>query len=71
MRVAQGILLGHIGSSSIEVKPATANLKPVHGAQTRWSEGVDSVIGKARKEQISVVEFMVDPGIESIPKLWG
>ena len=48
--VSQDILLGHVGCGAVEVEPAAADLKAVHGSQTSWRKGVDRVVGEACEE---------------------
>src|SRR5258708_3111278 len=67
--VTQGILLGHIGRGTVEVGPASANLKTIHGSQTWWSEGANCVVGEACEEQVPAVQLMVDPGVVGVTRL--
>src|ERR1700687_3582232 len=64
--VTQGILLGHVGCGTVEVEPAAADLKAVHGSQTWWREGVDRVVGEACEEKVPVVQLMVDPSVVGV-----
>ena len=66
MSVTQGILLSHIGCGAVEVEPAAADLKTIHGSQTWRREGVHCVVGEACEEQVPVVEFMVDPSVVGV-----
>ena len=59
MSVAQDILLSHISCGTVEVESAAANLEAIHGAKIRRSKSIDGVIGKARKDQIAVIELVI------------
>jgi hypothetical protein len=66
MYAAMVILLRHIGCGTIEVEPASADLKADHYSKTWWNEGVNRVICEACKKQVLFVEFVISPSIVGV-----
>ena len=66
MSVSQFVLLGYISCRTVEVIPAAADLNSVLGSKSGRGEAIDSVIGEPRKDQVLVVELMIDPGVVGV-----
>jgi hypothetical protein len=73
MRFGEGcedVVAETVGGGAVEVKSATADLDAILGAKGGWSEGVDVVIGEACKEQVPIVQLMIDASVIGVEVLW-
>ena len=65
--IAEGILLGDIGCGTIEVVPAAADLNAIHGSKAGGREGVDVVVGEARRRsRLLSLKLVVDPSVVGV-----
>src|SRR5580698_8536402 len=61
--VTQFVLLGYVGSGTVEVVPAAADLNSILSSESWRGEGVDGVIGEACEEQVSIIQLVIDAGV--------
>jgi hypothetical protein len=67
VRVAQGILLGHVGCGTVEVESAAVDLQTIHNSKIR--RRINTVIGEASEDQVPIIEPMVDASVVGVAVL--